>query len=218
MNGREQTTPTIMIDKLPGFERHELDLNCNFWVGQLPPSLVPNVLRFDALWQMHPPDFHEVKIHGRVVKTPRWQQAYGVNYAYTGSVNNALQVPSILAPYLIWARENVFPELNSLLLNWYDGKLGHYIGPHRDSVQGMYPGAPILTMSFGEERTFRIRRWNSERPGEKPTDFIAREGAVFVMSWQSNRAFTHEVIRSKRQTGRRISISLRALETPGVDA
>jgi len=207
-----------MNDNLPGFERHELDHNCNFWVGQLPPSLVPNALRFEAMWQMHPPDFHEVKIHGRVVKTPRWQQAYGVNYAYTGSVNNAVQVPSILAPYLIWARENVFDGLNSLLLNWYDGKLGHYIGRHRDSVQQMYPGAPIVTMSFGEDRTFRIRRWKVKATEEPPRDVIARDGTVFVMSWHSNRDFTHEILRSKRQTGRRISVSVRALENPGVDA
>ena len=36
--------------------------------------------QFDALWQMHPQVFHEIKMHGQLVKTPRWQQAYGVDY------------------------------------------------------------------------------------------------------------------------------------------
>jgi alkylated DNA repair dioxygenase AlkB len=179
--------------------------------------MVPNSLQFDALWRMHPATFHEVKILGRLIKTPRWQQAYGVNYSYTGSVNNALQVPTTLMHYLNWARENVHGDLNGLLLNWYDGKLGHYIGRHRDSVKQMHPGAPIVTMSFGEERVFRVRRWRAKVCDDQPTDFVAKDGTVFIMSWEANRSFTHEIVRSKRQTGRRISVTLRALENPSVD-
>jgi alkylated DNA repair dioxygenase AlkB len=78
----------------------------------------------------------------------------------------------------------------------------------------MYPGAPIVTISFGEERTFRIRRWRVNGFADQPQDFVARDGTVFVMSWETNRAFTHEILRSKRQTGRRISATLRALESP----
>jgi hypothetical protein len=76
-------------------------------------------------------------MHGRPIKTPRWQQAYGADYHYTGRTNAALSVPAILEPLHHWARQAIDDRLNGLLLNWYDGALGHYIGPHHDSTKKM---------------------------------------------------------------------------------
>ena len=197
-----------MKDNLTGFESHDLGAGRKFWVGQLPEAWLPDSAEFEALWQIHPEEFHEIKLHGRLVKTPRWQQAFGMDYQYTGRVNKALPVPSLLERFLRWAQENVDESLNGLLLNWYDGCLGHYIGRHRDSVQNMIPGTPIVTISLGEERTFRLRPWPAQ-PGATPIDLPARNGTVFVMPWESNRTFTHEVPASTRKTGRRISITLR---------
>jgi alkylated DNA repair dioxygenase AlkB len=70
----------------------------------------------------------------------------------------------------------------------------------------MVRGAPIVTISLGEGRVFRLTR-----PGQKLTrDFIADPGAVFVMPYDTNRAWKHAVPKSGRQRGRRISITLRA--------
>ena len=96
-----------------------------------------------------------------------------------------------------------------MLVNWYDGKLGHYIGPHRDSIVNMVNGAPIATLSFGEERIFRLRRWPAGR-GKERLDFAARNGTVFVMPFATNRGWTHEVPAARKWTGRRISVTLRA--------
>ena len=192
---------------LPGFECHDLG-GGRLWVGRLSDALIPVAAEFDALWQLHPADFHEIKMHGRLVKTPRWQQAYGMDYHYTGRVNRALPIPPRIGPFLSWTQENVDEGLNGLLLNWYDGQRGHYIGRHRDSIQNMIPGAPIVTISLGEERTFRLRPWPAH-PGATPIDFPACNGTVFVMPWETNRAFTHEVPPSTRRTGRRISVTLR---------
>ena len=193
---------------LPGFECHDLGSGGRFWVGRLPDALMPAAAEFEALWQLHPVDFHEITMHGRLVKTPRWQQAYGMDYHYTGRVNRALPVPLLLEPFLRWTQENVDEGLNGLLLNWYDGQRGHYIGRHRDSIQNMIPGTPILTISLGEERTFRLRPWPTHTRAT-PLDFPACNGTVFVMPWATNRAFTHEVPPSARRTGRRISVTLR---------
>jgi alkylated DNA repair dioxygenase AlkB len=197
-----------MKENLSGFECHDLGGGGKFWVGQLPDALMPNSAEFDALWQLHPAEFHEIKMHGRLVKTPRWQQAYGMDYHYTGRVNKALPMPSLLEPFLRWTRENIDDAFNGLLLNWYDGQRGHYIGRHRDSIQNMIPGVLIATISLGEERTFRLRPWPA-RPETTPIDFPARNGMVFVMPWETNRAFTHEVPASTRKTVRRISVTLR---------
>lgn len=185
---------------------HRLDDRHSFFVGALPDALRLDAAGFERLWALHPDDFHEIKMHGRLVKTPRWQQAYGADYRYTGRVNRALPVPPEFAALHAWARAHVDPRLNGLLLNWYDADRGHYIGRHRDSTVDMVHGAPIVTVSYGSERPFRLRPWRAD--GLR--DFAATDGAVFVLPYDTNLAWTHEVPHSARLGGRRISVTLRA--------
>ena len=194
---------------LSGFRSHQLDDKYFFFIGTLPDHLRLSAPGFEELWDLHPDDYHEIKMHGRLVKTPRWQQAYGADYHYTGRVNKALAVPALLQPLLEWSQNVVAAELNGILLNWYDGSLGHYIGRHRDSIKNMVVGAPIVTISFGEARTFRLRPW--KQSGYK--DFPAPDGQVFVMPFVTNLAWTHEVPRSLRHQQRRISVTIRAFES-----
>jgi len=194
-----------MSDTYAGFEDHALDCH-HFFVGRLPEELRPDATRLETLWALHPDDYHVIQMHGRPVKTPRWQQAYGADYHYTGRTNAALPVAADLEPFRDWARRVIDDRLNGLLLNWYDGELGHYIGPHHDSVKDMVRGAPIVTVSFGEERVFRLTH-----PGWKLTrDFPAEAGTVFVMPYDTNRVWKHAVPKFARYRGRRISLTLRA--------
>lgn len=172
-----------MSDTFDGFEALDLDDGHRFLIGQLPNAMRPDPAGFDALWRIHPDDYH-----------------------YTGRTNTALPVPSDLEPFRAWARRTIDERLNGLLLNWYDGELGHYLGPHHDSVKEMIRGAPIVTMSFGEGRTFRLTH-----PGRKLTrDFPADSGTVFVMPYDTNLAWKHSVPKFARHRGRRISLTLRA--------
>lgn len=179
-------------------------------MGRLPEALIPDERRFDALWAIHPEEYHTIHIHGRLVQTPRWQQAYGEDYRYTGVTNEARPLTEEMSPFLLWAQQHVDERLNGLLFNWYDGELGHYIGAHRDSEIGRVEGSCIVTVSLGATRIFRMRPWK----GEGMTDIELPHGAVLVIPWQTNRAYTHEVPRSKRSVGRRISITARAF-SPG---
>ena len=194
--------------KQPLFEAHELGGVHRFLTGWL-PSEVLNLVSFEALWALHPPNFPEIQMHGKRVPIPRWQQAYGVDYHFSGQVSVALAVPGELQPVLDWCRSILSPAFNGLLLNWYDGQLGHYIGRHRDSTRGLVPCSSIVTISLGEERSFRLRPWPHDT-GAKPTDFRTGNGSVFILPWDTNRTFTHEVTPSSRFTGRRISITARA--------
>jgi alkylated DNA repair dioxygenase AlkB len=192
------------------FHPHDLDDGLLFYVGQIPGELRPDAGAFERLWDLHPSEYYVIQMHGRPVKTPRWQQAYGADYHYTGRINLALPVPPILEPLRAWARTAVDTRLNGLLLNWYDGELGHSIGPHHDSIKFMVHGAPIVTISLGEERVFRLTH-----PARKLTrDFQARTGVVFVMPYDTNLAWKHAAPKRSRYRGRRISITLRAFERP----
>lgn len=175
-------------------------------VGMLPAELVPDAAGFARLWDSHPAAFHEIQMHGRKVKTPRWQQAYGADYRYTGNINRALPKTPEMDGWLAWARERFDGRLNGLLLNWYDGSAGHYIGKHRDSEIQRVEGSPIVTLSFGEARVFRMRPWR----GAGFVDLPVENGSVVVVPWATNRAYTHEVPDSAAAKGRRISVTIRA--------
>jgi alkylated DNA repair dioxygenase AlkB len=189
-----------------GFLCHELDAEHLFYAGRLPDDMRLDRMTFECLWAMHPIEYHEIMMHGRLVKTPRWQQAYGMDYHYTNRTNAALPMIPPFTPFLKWSQMVIEPQLNGILVNWYDGHLGHYIGPHRDSTTNMVQDAPIVTISFGQRRLFRLRPWN----GKGYRDFAADDGTVFIMPYETNRAWTHEVPHAARFGGRRISITIRA--------
>jgi alkylated DNA repair dioxygenase AlkB len=191
-----------------GFVRYSLGDAFDFWTGRLPPDVLPSAREQEELWNSHPAEYHTITMHGRPVKTPRWQQAFGADYHYTGRVNKALPLTPLLRGLLEWTQQAIDSRLNGVLVNWYDGAFRHYIGPHRDSTVGMIEGGPIVTISLGEERIFRIRRWR--RKIASAFDFPASSGAVFVMPYETNLAFTHAVPHFSRYHGRRISITMRA--------
>lgn len=187
------------------FTRHQLDSDCEFFESALPPEIRPD---FDGLWSLHPESFPRITIHGREVPIPRWQQAYGADYYFSAQVSRALPIPDSLVPILDWSTNEIDSRINGLLLNWYDGSLGHYIGPHRDSTKDMAPGAPIVTVSLGETRIFRL----SSVKGNEKFDFEAKNGTVFVLPQETNQSWKHEVPKRARYKGRRISVTLRAFE------
>ncbi len=191
------------------FIRHELDDGCTFYVGTLPPDLRWPPEQFAQLWALHPEDYHEIRMPGGLVKTPRWQQAYGADYHYTGRTNQALPVPAILESLYAWTKATIDTRLNGILLNWYDAQLGHYIGKHRDSTKQMIEGAPIVTISLGEERVFRLRPWK----GTGYRDFAANHETVFVMPYDTNLRWTHEVPHFEKYRARRISVTVRAFDS-----
>jgi len=191
---------------LPGFAAHDLGEGLWFLTGALSAELVWDAARFDEVWALHPAEKHTINMPGGPVETPRWQQTYGADYHYTGRTNTALPVPAVLEPLRAWAQEGIDRRLNALLLNWYEGS-GHYIGPHHDSTRDMIHGVPIVTISFGETRVFRLTRSRDEAKEQR--DFVATNGAVFVLPYDTNLVWKHAVPKSARYRGRRISVTLR---------
>jgi alkylated DNA repair dioxygenase AlkB len=190
-----------------GFKCHPLDERHCFWSGELPKKLCLSVSEFEELWEIHPPDRHQIRIAGCWIETPRWQQAYGRDYRYTGAVNHALPIPEILKPHLAWAQTGIDCRLNGLLVNWYDAGRKDYIGKHRDSIHDLVDGAPIVTLSFGGERVFRLR----PRKGKGFAGFRTAHGSVFIPPSRTNPSWSHEVLKPKRgQRQNRISVTLRA--------
>lgn len=190
-----------------GFERIELDAKHWVWIGQL-PAPVRQHIDFDVAWRLHPTEYHRLVLYGRELETPRWHQAYGVDYAFSGNITRALPLAPTFAPLLAWAKATIDPRLNGVLVNWYDAAKGHYISKHRDSPKGLLTPSPIVTISLGGHRLFRLRPWK----GSGRVDLAADDGRVFILPYETNRAWTHEVPRFRRDQGRRISVTMRCFE------
>src|SRR5579872_4639526 len=73
---------------------------------------------FERVWNLHPVDYGQVRIMGRVIDTPRYQQAYGKDYRFTGMNHPALPLED---PYLLrvleWVKSSSGLPYNSMLLN-----------------------------------------------------------------------------------------------------
>jgi alkylated DNA repair dioxygenase AlkB len=189
--------------------RHELSTGHHFLTGRLPAALNLVGEPFEEVWALHPEQYAEVTIVGRNVQTPRWQKAYGRDYRFAGGTAEAEAIPPLLAPFLTWAQGAIEPTLNSLLVNWYDGARGHYIGPHHDENRELVPGSPIVTVSLGQERIFRFTL-PAQGPAPRKRDVVIGPGSVMVIPWDTNTIWKHSVPRLARYCGRRISITLRA--------
>ncbi|MBP6236765.1 MAG: alpha-ketoglutarate-dependent dioxygenase AlkB [Saprospiraceae bacterium] len=117
-------------------------------------------------------------------------------------------MPIALVPFLTWVQDTIDPNINGVLINWYDGNLNHYIGKHRDSVTGLKE-SPIVTMSFGQERIFRLRSY--QLANNFILDIPVKHGSCIILPFMTNRHYTHEITKQKVQ-GNRISLTFRAFE------
>jgi alkylated DNA repair dioxygenase AlkB len=118
----------------------------------------------------------------------------------------AAEVPPILQPILDWTRATIDPRINGILVNWYDAAHEHRIAQHRDSPIRRVADCPIVTVSLGAARTFRMH------VGRRAVGFRVADGDVVVIPDATNRKHGHSVPHLPEDVGRRISVTLRAFE------
>jgi len=193
-----------------GFDERVLKNDARVHVGQLPDWLLPDDEAFERLWCMHPAEQPRIFFGDEVRTSPRWDQAYGHDYAYSGKVSRAVPVSDVLEPYLSWVREAVDPRLNGLLVNWYDAAYEHRIAPHKDSPTNRVAGCPIVTISLGADRVFLL---HTKR---KPEGVPLTHGTVVVLPDETNAKCSHSVPHRPEDVGRRISVTIRGFVGPGV--
>jgi alkylated DNA repair dioxygenase AlkB len=148
-------------------------------------------------------------IYGKTFPVPRQVQFRSdvcEGYAYSGQIAKALPMTPELAQLVQVVNAEFGTEYNSVLINRYiDGN--HSISPHSDDERGLDPKGGVVALSYGAERTFRIRNKSANTIvkdiATAHMHAICMRGAAF----QAN--FTHEIPKSKRVTGERVSFSFR---------
>ena len=182
----------------------------NSWVemGKIPVQLTQE--QYDHLWNSHPIERNEIFIFNKYHKVPRWQQAYGINYSFSGNTAIAQPITPLLQQYIDWANRNEIKqgrpgELNGILVNWYqDGE--HYIGWHSDSESQLDKKAPIYTISLGATRTFKIREKKNKK---NITNYELENEDYLIMGGEFQQHYQHHLPKRKRVKNSRISITIR---------
>jgi alkylated DNA repair dioxygenase AlkB len=195
-------------ENLASFHREEMGKSSWLDVGYLPAHLSVSEDNFQEFWDLHPETRHEILMYGKPVKVPRYQQAYVRDYSFSGSVSKILPLPEQFKPYLDWSNSLGYPgKFNGLLINWYEGG-ENYIGSHADDEKQLVENSPIITITLslpGEPRIFRLR--NKEKKIVK--DIETPNGIVLTMGGSFQKEFKHEIVKTAKLVGSRISITIR---------
>lgn len=199
--------------------RHNLTLDGKSWVDvfELPQNLLPTQTQFNKLYNLHPEDKGIVKIFGKEIEVPRWQQPYGKNYKFSGIEHEALPIPVILKKYLDYANEfnykdNYDNDFNMMLLNWYENG-SHYIGYHSDDEKEMEINdnneSVVFSISLGQDRDFYLKN----KKTNVVTKIPMKNGTVLVMGGKTQKTHKHSVPKISgakgQELGRRINITMR---------
>lgn len=184
------------------------------WIeqGYLPSDLVESYA-FDALWRLHPEEYSELCIMGKTVKTPRWTQNYLKTYQFSGTNHRAHSLPRELEPFFVWANTlDPMVTYNQVLVNWYANG-HHYIGPHSDSEKQLVKHSPVLSISLGQERVFRVKRKSDH---SDVLEIKMPNNSYLMMCGKMQERYLHEVPKVNGNKGdalgKRINITFRVFK------
>ncbi|NDD99628.1 alpha-ketoglutarate-dependent dioxygenase AlkB [bacterium] len=135
---------------------------------------------------------------------PRLTAAYGdtgISYTYSGTNNNALPWTSTLLE-IKQKVERVLGCYNYCLLNRYRSGVDS-VSMHSDNERGL--GPIIATVSLGATRMFNIIH-NSTK---EKNSFQVSNGTLIIMAGTMQEFWKHEIPKTKKIVGERISLTFR---------
>ena len=180
------------------------NLNSNSWIYK---SSIPIPHNINDLLDLKPAHKDTIKMYGKEIELPRYQQSYGIDYKFSGKNHKAIDPPPELQYYWNYAKGlSQFDghKFNQMFVNWYlDGSM--YIGPHKDNEKQLIPNSPILSVSIGGSRTFRIR----DNKNKIVKDIVLNNGDIIVMGGHFQKDYKHEIIKTKKLVNPRINITFR---------
>jgi len=157
----------------------------------LEPEMMPTPAEMKKLRDLKPEIRDEIKMYGKPVQVPRFQQTYGKSYKFRGMERKALPMPEIIEKYIDYCRLRS-PSLNGTLVNWYPNG-DYYIGAHRDNESDLIKGSEIFSFSFGaSDRKFIL----TEIATKKKTEIKMPHGTLLIMGGRCQETHKHEVPKS----------------------
>jgi alkylated DNA repair dioxygenase AlkB len=138
-----------------------------------------------------------------------------------------VDVPRLMAHFRLDPEESPAPEaipvaagrvaaftrvaFNSVGLNFYrDG--GDSVAPHNDDLDEIVEGCPIALLSLGATRRMTIR---AKEPPRQVLHIDLEAGSLLVMSYETQRHYTHGIPKTRERVGPRISLAFRVRSVDG---
>lgn len=166
-----------------------------------------------------------VKIMGKTLQIPRKRTAFGdsgLSYSFSGITVAA----NTWTPFMTQIRNCVESTLqetfNFVLVNRYKDGLDH-IGEHRDDEHDLCRGAPIASVSLGQERDFVLKHKDSRgreapRKDIQPVKVSLRHGSVLVMAHPTNSQWYHSLPVRRNAAAPRINLTFRRMLLHSLDS
>ena len=162
---------------------------------------------------------NEVKLMGRVYKTPRKHTAFGDRgsaYTFSGTTLPANEWTPLILKLKDCVEKAVGEDFNFVLVNRYNNGLDH-IGEHRDAEESLCPSTSIASLSFGQERDFifkhRFSRGKDATRSDVATVKISLgHGSLLLMKPPTNTEWYHSLPVRKNAALVRINLTFRKLK------
>jgi len=191
--GMSPGIPETVLQYIPGlFNSHESEVFLLKLIRSVP-------------WQQR-----TVSIYGKQVVTPRLTAWYGddqKSYAYSGNRFQPLQWTADLLAIKEKTELLAGATFNSVLLNYYrDGN--DSVAWHSDNEKELGPQPLIGSVSFGQVRTFDIRRKTDHNH-----KFSVRleSGSLLVMKGDLQQNWEHRIAKSSKAMKPRINLTFRTI-------
>lgn len=180
-----------------------------------------------CVWKLHPKHYDTIKMFGKDIPMPRFQQVYGGDgYRFSGKCFAAQPIPTELAQCIETMQNMVMTTttsdtlnshhsyLNGALVNWYaDGE--HYMGPHTDNEKELVPRSPVFSLSLGGTRRFVFTQnphFTKPLLDKKRLELTLQDGDLLIMGGTTQETHKHALPKTKKCFDRRVNVTLRCFK------
>lgn len=157
----------------------------------------------------------EVIVFGKLYVTARktaWYGDSGASYIYAGIKHTPLKWTHNLLELKTMVENLTNTTFNSCLLNLYhDGSEG--MGWHRDNEKEIVTNSTIASLSFGAERTFKLKHIVSKQTKE----LILQNGSLLTMEGSLQQNWLHSLPKSLKIKQARINLTFRQIIAGNAD-
>ena len=131
------------------------------------------------------------------------------DYTYSGHTHQAHPIEGALKHIFDEVVDKFRLPFNGVLINLYvDGKVK--ISPHSDSEDDIIPNSPILSLSLGASRTFKMKKKTPGSEWEK--EWLLGPGDVLIMAGSTQQFWLHQVPRESSVKEPRLNLTFRVIK------
>ena len=171
------------------------------------PVSDPHLLRHPKFY-MYGKERHQRRDVGFFVSDPKIK-----GYKYSNQSIPSQPLPGILKDFLKHFNEKCKTNHNSILVNRYENGQD-YISAHSDDERELVPSANVSSLSLGGKDSTRTFIFKDKKTKKIVKKLELCPGTLVDMLPGCQKRFTHQINKTQKHRGIRISLTLRTFKTP----